>query len=124
MAIPVSRVKGVGPNTAEYLLGKGVATVEALISSGYQVLVTAPGFGEGRARNVLQAASALLNEHEQGSMATDEQVKIKKAKKKKKKAKLPKKDAKDKKKEKKEKRKEKKAKKGKKGKKGKGKKKK
>lgn len=60
MTTPVNRVTGIGPKTAEFLQRKGIDSVEALLACGHEGLLDAPGFSEGRAKNVLQAAAELL----------------------------------------------------------------
>jgi hypothetical protein len=60
MKVSVIQVAGIGPKTAVFLKEHGIDSVEALLASGVGVLAQAPGFGETRARQVLDAASALL----------------------------------------------------------------
>jgi helix-hairpin-helix protein len=61
MTTPVSEVNGIGPKTVEYLKGRRITTVEALVKRGASVLESAPGFSPGRAANVLQVATAVLD---------------------------------------------------------------
>lgn len=60
MAIPVSRVRGIGPKTVEYLASKKITTVDALLKSGETVLAEAPGFGAARAEQAMAAARELV----------------------------------------------------------------
>ena len=69
MSIPVKKVKGVGPKTAEYLLSKNVETAEALIQFGVKQLAQAPGFSPGRAETVIDEARDMLGMVEPASLA-------------------------------------------------------
>lgn len=60
MTIAVANVPGIGPKTAEYLAKQGVTTAEALLQAGAGILAVSPGFGDARARKVMDAAAALV----------------------------------------------------------------
>ena len=81
MSTPLSQVAGIGPKTAEYLSDRGITTVEALLQAGVAALVEAPGFGEGRANTVVEAARDLLgsvvSQSVKGNRATAERKKEK-----------------------------------------------
>jgi hypothetical protein len=86
MSIAVVNVPGIGPKTAEYLEKQGITTAEALLEAGVEVLALSPGFGDARARKVMDAAAALVVGAEAGespimAMVTAEQIKGTKAKK-------------------------------------------
>lgn len=52
MSVPVIKISGIGPKTAEYLKASGIHTVLDLIKAGPQSLISAPGFSPGRAAMV------------------------------------------------------------------------
>ena len=62
MTTPVIKVNGIGSKTAEFLKGKRITTVEALVKSGIEKLALAPGFNEGRAVIVINEAGKLIGE--------------------------------------------------------------
>jgi Helix-hairpin-helix domain len=62
MTTPVNKVSGIGPKTTEFLKNQGIATAEALITSGVAKLALAPGFNQSRATTVINAASKLISE--------------------------------------------------------------
>jgi Helix-hairpin-helix domain len=110
MSTPVNKVSGIGPKTTEYLKRKRITTAEALVKSGTDILVLAPGFSPGRAETVIKEAINLLSGPPSATRAkTTNRVKVKaektgkKDKKKKDKKSKNKKSKKDKKKDKKKK---------------------
>lgn len=60
MAIPVNKVTGIGPKTAEYLATKKIKTVEQLLKNNIDVLASAPGIGPVRAEAAIKEANKLL----------------------------------------------------------------
>ncbi len=56
----VIHIAGIGAKTEAYLKEQGIDSIEALLAAGVAVLANAPGFGENRARQVMEAASAQL----------------------------------------------------------------
>ena len=84
MTIAVRDVPGLGPKTAEYLVGQGITSAEELLEAGLAVLIAAPGFGDGRARKVLDAAASLVVDAEE-AVLTQKKTKKKVKKKPKKK---------------------------------------
>lgn len=96
MSIAVVNVPGIGPKTAEYLEKQGITTAEALLQAGVGILALSPGFGDARARKVMDAAVALVVDAEADespimAAVTAEQIKGTKPKKAKKKSKKEKK---------------------------------
>jgi hypothetical protein len=89
MTISVNQVPGLGPKTAEYLAQQGITTAETLLDAGLTVLIAAPGFGDGRARKVLDAAASLVVDAEKasplekkpGKLSSDKKKKTKSGKK-------------------------------------------
>lgn len=71
MTIAVRDVPGLGPKTAEYLVGQGITSAEELLQAGLAVLIAAPGFGDGRARKVLDAAASLVVDAEEAVLTPD-----------------------------------------------------
>ena len=84
MTIVVIDVTGVGPKTAEYLAQHGITTVEALLQAGLGILIAAPGFSDGRARKVMDAAATLIVDGEAVTEKLNKPKKLKKSKKSKK----------------------------------------
>jgi hypothetical protein len=76
MAIPVIKVPGIGPKTAEFLEANGITTAETLLDAGLDKLCEAPGFHANRAQAALDAAGELT-----GTKTSAEKPKKKKAKK-------------------------------------------
>ena len=92
MATDVINVKGIGPSAANVLIDQGIGTAEALAAAAVALVAAIPGFGEARARQVIEAAAELadagpaMSEAEPTADAAEEQ-KEKKDKKNKKKEK-------------------------------------
>ena len=65
MTVSVISVPGLGPKTAEYLEKQGITTAEALLEAGLDALVAAPGFGDSRARKVMDTAATMVVDAEE-----------------------------------------------------------
>jgi endonuclease III len=74
MATRLIEVPGIGPKTAEYLEGEGLASAEDLVQAGMDELIKAPGFHLNRATSVLDAARALIGETGAETPASDRKV--------------------------------------------------
>lgn len=61
MAIPISKVWGVGAQTAEVLKQNGYKSAESLAVASEEALATLHGFGFSRARKVIAAAKELVS---------------------------------------------------------------
>jgi len=68
MAVNLLDVPGIGVKTADYLVKQGIGSAEALLAAGLEALIAAPGFGEARARRVLDAAAGLVVEQEEAAL--------------------------------------------------------
>jgi len=62
MAIPITEIKGIGPQTARALAEQGYNTAEDLAAAQPSDLTTIPGFGAVRANFVIEAAKTLTGE--------------------------------------------------------------
>ena len=82
MALPISKITGVGPHTVNVLMEHGYTSVESIANTKIVDLTQVPGFGIARARNIIAAAKTLLEKSESGSKA--KKAKAKKPSKKKK----------------------------------------
>lgn len=60
MAMPVTKISGVGPYTAKTLNENGYTSAEEIASSTSVSLAKVPGFGISRAKQVIAAAKDLL----------------------------------------------------------------
>ena len=60
MALPVNKVRGIGPKTVAYLATRKIKTVEQLLSSKLEILANAPGIGPARAEAAFNAAAEIL----------------------------------------------------------------
>lgn len=103
MAIVITKVWGIGAQTADVLAEHGFKTAEDLAQTSVLSLVNVPGFGPAKAQKVIESALALLEanvQEETPKVSTQDQEKsVKKDKKKKKKKKKKSKKVKKKKKE-------------------------
>jgi hypothetical protein len=72
MTIAVIKISGLGLRTAEYLAQQGITTAEGLLEAGLEKLIAAPGFSEGRARKVMDAAATLVVDAEEAAEMPEE----------------------------------------------------
>jgi outer membrane biosynthesis protein TonB len=61
MPTSLTRVKGIGPATAQQLISVGITSVAALAEATLEQLTTLPGFGPFRAAQVLDNARQLMD---------------------------------------------------------------
>ncbi len=84
MALPISKITGVGPHTVNVLMEHGYTSVESIANTKIVDLTQVPGFGIARASNIIAAAKTLLasDKSESGTKAKKEKAKKQSKKKK------------------------------------------